>query len=211
MFIVLDGIDGGGKSTQIERLAERLRARGETVVCCADPGTTAAGLQIRQLLLNRADIALAPLTELMLFFAARAQLVAEVIAPALAAGQTVVCDRFLLSSVVYQGHLGQIPPAQIWELGQRLFGDCQPDLTVVLDLPVSLAATRTQRTLDRIESRGAAYLESVRQAYLAAAAAWPEAIRIVDASPSADVVAEQIAAEVATRAVARLTARRDGS
>jgi len=211
MFIVLDGIDGGGKSTQIERLAGRLRDQGETVICCADPGTTAAGLQIRQLLLNRADIALAPLTELMLFFAARAQLVAEVIAPALAAGQTVVCDRFLLSSVVYQGHLGQIPPAQIWELGQRLFGDCQPDLTLVLDLPVPLAATRTQRALDRIESRGAAYLESVRQAYLAAAAAWPDAIRIVDASPSAEVVAERIAGEVAAQTAARRVARRVGS
>jgi dTMP kinase len=199
MFIVLDGIDGGGKSTQIERLAGLLRDQGETVVCCADPGTTAAGLQIRQLLLNRADIALAPLTELMLFFAARAQLVAEVIAPALAAGQTVVCDRFLLSSVVYQGHLGQIPPAQIWELGRSLFGNCQPDLTLLLDLPVPVAATRTQRALDRIESRGAAYLESVRRAYLAEAAAQPDGIRVIDATPPAEAVARQIAAEVAAR------------
>jgi dTMP kinase len=199
MFIVLDGIDGGGKSTQIERLAGLLRDQGETVVCCADPGTTAAGLQIRQLLLNRADIALAPLTELMLFFAARAQLVAEVIAPALAAGQTVVCDRFLLSSVVYQGHLGQIPPSQIWELGRSLFGNCQPDLTLLLDLPVPVAATRTQRALDRIESRRAAYLESVRRAYLAEAAAQPDSIRVIDATPPAEAVARQIAAEVAAR------------
>ncbi|MBL8888958.1 MAG: dTMP kinase [Planctomycetaceae bacterium] len=192
MFIVLDGIDGGGKSTQIERLAQRLRDQNREVVCCADPGTTPAGLQIRQLLLNRADIQLAPLTELLLFFSARAQLIAEVIAPALAAGQVVICDRFLLSSVVYQGHLGQIPPAKIWELGRSLFQSALPDLTVILDLPVEVAAGRTQRALDRIESRGPAYLATVRESFLSEAQADPAGIKVIDATQSPDFVAAGI-------------------
>jgi dTMP kinase len=193
MLIVLDGIDGGGKSTQIEWLAQSLRDQGQAVVCCADPGTTPAGLQIRQLLLNRADIQLAPLTELLLFFSARAQLIAEVIAPALAAGQVVICDRFLLSSVVYQGHLGQIPPAKIWELGRALFHETLPDLTIILDLPVEVAAARTQRALDRIESRGPAYLATVRAAFLSEARANPESIRVVDATQTPEIVAGEIA------------------
>lgn len=197
MLIVLDGIDGGGKSTQIERLAQHLREQGLAVVCCADPGTTPAGLQIRQLLLNRADINLAPLTELLLFFSARAQLIAEVIAPALATGQIVICDRFLLSSVVYQGHLGQIPPAKIWELGRSLFRDTLPDLTIILDLPVEVAAARTQRALDRIESRGPAYLATVRQAFLREAQADPNTIQVVDATLDPHLVAAQIAELVA--------------
>lgn len=203
MLVVLDGIDGGGKSTQIERLAERLRQQGQPVVCCADPGTTAAGLQIRQLLLNRADIHLAPLTELLLFFSARAQLIAEIIAPALTAGKIVICDRFLLSSVVYQGHLGQIPPGEIWELGRALFRDALPDLTIILDLPVEVAAARTQRALDRIESRGPAYLATVREAFLREAQADPDSIQVVDATQTPESVATQIA-----ELVARCQARR---
>jgi dTMP kinase len=202
MLVVLDGIDGGGKSTQIERLARHLREQGRSVVCCADPGTTAAGLQIRQLLLNRSDVPLAPLTELLLFFSARAQLVAEVIAPALRAGQTVICDRFLLSSVVYQGHLGQIPPAKIWELGRSMFSDSLPDLTIILDLPVEVAAARTQRALDRIESRGPAYLATVREAFLREAQANPESIQVVDATQTPECVAARIA-ELIAELVAR--------
>lgn len=192
MFIVLDGIDGGGKSTQIERLAQRLRDQNREVICCADPGTTPAGLQIRQLLLNRADIHLAPLTELLLFFSARAQLIAEVITPALASGRVVICDRFLLSSVVYQGHLGQIPPSKIWEFGRALFRETLPDLTIILDLPVEVAAARTQRALDRIESRGPAYLATVRESFLSEAQADPVGIKVIDATQAPDIVARDI-------------------
>jgi dTMP kinase len=120
-------------------------------------------------------------------------LIAEVIAPALQAGQTVICDRFLLSSVVYQGHLGQIPPASIWELGRALFRETLPELTIILDLPVEVAAARTQRALDRIESRGPQYLATVREAFLGEARANPQSIRVVDATGSPELVARQIA------------------
>jgi len=203
MFIVLEGIDGGGKSTQIQFLADHVRQRGGEVVCCADPGTTAAGLQIRQLLLNSPEIGVAPTTELLLFFAARAQLIHEVIAPALAAGQVVICDRFLLSSVVYQGHLGQglggagLPsesrPALIWQLGRMLFGSYLPDLTIILDLPVETSLARTQRPLDRIESRGPEYLDQVRHAFLSEAQAQADSLRVVDARQSPAQVAGAIA------------------
>lgn len=192
MFIVLEGIDGAGKSTQSQRLAEFLREQGRSVMCCADPGTTEAGLKIRQLLLQSVDVPLSATTELLLFFAARAQLIDEVIRPALHRGDVVICDRFLLSSVVYQGRLGAFSAQRIWDLGHRLFGECLPDLTIVLDLPVSVFVARTQRELDRIESRGPEYLEEVRAAFVAEAEEQPSQIKVVDAAGSPDSVASAI-------------------
>jgi len=163
-------------------------------------------LQIRRLLLDSPEIALAPQAELMLFFAARAQLIDEIIAPALQDNQIVICDRFLLSSVVYQGHLGQIAPATIWDLGRQLFHSHLPDLILVLDLPVEVSRARTQRALDRIESRGADYLNRVRQSFLNEAAQQPETIHVVDATLPPDQVARQIK-EVSEHFAARFAAR----
>lgn len=192
MFIVLEGIDGAGKSTQIAALQTFLQSTGHSVVTCADPGTTQAGLEIRRLLLGNHSIPIAPRTELMLFLAARAQLVAEVIEPARSRGQVVICDRFLLSSVVYQGHLGKIPPAEIWELGALVVGQSVPDLTVVLDLPATVAATRSSLAPDRIESRGADYLEAVRQGFLSEARQQPGKIRVLDATQPSDSISRQL-------------------
>src|SRR3954452_18820318 len=140
-FICLDGLDGTGKSTQCRLLAEWLRGRGWAVTECTDPGGTALGAQLRGLLLDYQG-AMDLSCEALLFMASRAQLVAEVIRPALAAGHSVLSDRFLLANVVYQAHAGGLDPARLWEVGRFAAGGLEPDLTVVLDLPVEDSLAR---------------------------------------------------------------------
>jgi dTMP kinase len=194
LFISLDGLDGAGKSTQCRLLAEWLRARGHVVVACADPGGTRVGRHIRQLLLNY-DMDLT--CEALLFMASRAQLVAEVIRPALENGQWVVCDRFLLANVVYQGHAGGLDPERLWTLGRFATGGLEPDLTVVLDLPLDQAITRRTRPADRVEGRASDYQERVRAGFLAEARRRPERIHVVDADQPIEVVQHLIQQEVA--------------
>src|SRR6516225_4057422 len=141
LFLSLDGLDGAGKSTQCRLLAEWLEKRGMPVTRCADPGGTEVGDVLRTLLLDqRRHMTLA--CEAFLFMASRAQLTAEVIRPALAAGRTVLSDRFLLANVVYQGHAGGLDPDQLWEIGRLATAGLLPDMTIVLDLPVELALSR---------------------------------------------------------------------
>src|SRR6516225_2853775 len=127
LFLCLDGVDGAGKSTQCRLLADWLRAQGRGVVLCHDPGGTDLGQELRQLLLNYRG-AMALTAEALLFMASRAQLIAEVIRPALDAGQVVICDRFLLANVVYQGHAGGLDPDEIWQVGRLSTGGLEPDL-----------------------------------------------------------------------------------
>jgi dTMP kinase len=196
LFFSLDGLDGTGKSTQCRLLAQWLRARGYTVIQCADPGGTPAGDVIRDLLLHhREDMTLA--AEAFLFMASRAQLAAEVIRPALDAGQVVVSDRFVLANVVYQGHAGGLDPGQLWEMGRLSSGGQEPDLTLVLDLPVEQAQARRRGGADRVESRDSAYHGRVRAGFLAEAARQPARIRVIDASPPIAAVQERICQEVA--------------
>src|SRR5947207_6777762 len=149
-FISLDGLDGTGKSTQCRLLADWLRGRGLAVEQCADPGGTAVGTVVRDLLLHhRHEMALP--CEALLFMASRAQLTAEVIRPALAAGRVVVCDRFLLANVVYQGHAGGLDVERLWDLGRFATGGLEPDLTLVLDLSPEAALARRGRPPDRLE------------------------------------------------------------
>src|SRR5439155_5819098 len=184
-----------GKSTQCRLLAEWLRGRGLEVVSCVDPGGTALGGELREILLHhRGEVA--PACEALLFMASRAQLVAEVIRPALAAGRAVVSDRFLLANVVYQGHAGGIDPALLWTMGGLATGGLEPDLTVVLDLPVEAACARRGRPADRMEQRDAAFHERVRAGFLLEAQRQPERIRVVDATPGVDVVQQRIREEV---------------
>ena len=194
-FISLDGLDGTGKSTQCRLLAEWLRSKGHTVTTCADPGGTAAGDVIRALLLEHRGELTVP-AEAFLFMASRAQLVAEVIRPALAGGDVVVSDRFLLANVVYQGHAGGIDPALLWTMGGLATGGVLPDLTVVLDLPVEAASARRGRPADRMEQRDAAFHERVRAGFLLEAQRQPERVRVVDATPGVDVVQQRIREEV---------------
>jgi dTMP kinase len=194
-FISLDGLDGTGKSTQCRLLADWLRGRGQTVTECADPGGTAIGTVVRDLLLHhRQEMALP--CEALLFMASRAQLTAEVIRPALAAGQVVVCDRFLLANVVYQGHAGGLEVERLWDLGRFATGGLEPDLTLVLDLPVEAALARRGRPPDRLESREAAFHERVRAGFLAEARRRPERIRVVEASGPVAGIHERIVQEV---------------
>jgi dTMP kinase len=201
LFISLDGLDGTGKSTQCRLLAEWLRAQGYCVLECKDPGGTAVGDVIRSLVLEHRG-AMNVNCEAFLFMASRAQLVAEVIRPALTRGEVVVCDRFTLANVVYQGHAGGLDPATLWTMSQLATGGLEPDLTIVLDLPVEKARERRGRPADRMESRAESFHERVRAGFLAEAARQPDRIRVVDASPAVEVVQESIRQEVCRAAAA---------
>jgi dTMP kinase len=191
-FISLDGLDGSGKSTQIARLADWLRSRGLGVTTCRDPGSTGVGDAVRAILLDRHDLRVAPTAEMLLYMAARAQLVAEVVAPALARGDWVVSDRYLLANVVYQGHAGGLDPEAIRRVGAVATGGLAPDLVVVLDVDLETSARRLDRPLDKLETRGDGYRRRVREGYLAEARRDPDRIRIVDAAGGIDDVATRI-------------------
>ena len=188
MFLSIDGLDGCGKSTQLRLLADWLVAQGRQVVLCRDPGSTPLGEQIRALLLDRHDLAIHRRSEMLLYMAARAQLVEELIRPALAAGKTVLCDRYLLANVVYQGHAGGLDVPPLWAVGRIAVDGVMPALTIVLDLPPAVAAARLQRPLDRMEKQGDAFHARVREGFLAEAARQPASILVVDAAASIDEV-----------------------
>lgn len=197
-FISLDGLDGTGKSTQCRLLADWLRRHGRDAITCADPGGTAIGDVLRDLLLHRRGEMSLP-CEAFLFMASRAQLTAEVVRPALEAGRAVVADRYLLANVVYQGHAGGLEPSQLWEIGRLATGGLEPDLTIVLDLPVSAAQARRTGAPDRMESRHVAFHEKVRAGFLAEAARQPERIHVLDATHSVEAIHAQICQIVAAQ------------
>ena len=182
MFFSFDGVDGVGKSTQINLLAEALRQRGREVVTCRDPGSTALGEALRKILLDHHGTPIHRRSEMLLYMAARAQLVEEIIRPALTAGKIVISDRFLLANVVYQGHAGGVDPTEIWSVGDVTVAGIAPRLTFLLDMPAEQAAKRIQRAPDRMEAQGLGYLESVRQGFLAEARQKPQEILVLDAN-----------------------------
>ena len=186
MFISLDGIDGAGKSTQIDLLRKYLESKGTSVVCFRDPGSTKLGEAVREILLHREDIPLANTSEMLLYMAARAQLVAEQLRPALESGTTVICDRFLLANVVYQGVAGGMPVSDLWSVGKCATGDLSPDATIVLDLDPAIAFQRIQRGPDRLEKRGLDYFRLVRQGFLEQIAHAGGKSTVVDASQEID-------------------------
>jgi dTMP kinase len=192
VFFSFDGIDGAGKSTQIELFCGWLREQGREVVQCRDPGSTPLGEAIRDILLKREEIRLDVRSEMLLYMAARGQLVDEIIRPALAAGTTVVSDRFLLANVVYQGHAGGLDPNEIWQIGRIATGGIEPALTFVLDMPPEAAAARRTGEPDRLEKRGPDYRQRLRAGYLAEAAKNPKQIVIINAAQSIESIATQI-------------------
>ncbi len=199
MFLALDGIDGTGKSTQHELLCDWLRSRGLQVVACRDPGTTTVGEAVRSILLSQRSEGLARRSEMLLYMAARAQLVAEVIEPALEAGHTVVSDRYLLANVVYQGHAGGLDVETVWSIGKIATEGLAPNLTVVLDMPQHSAQERLsagQRDLDRMELQGDAFRAKLREGYRTEARRNPKAIVLVDAQGTIDEVHARIRAAV---------------
>lgn len=195
-FISLDGLDGSGKSTQLVRLAERLRTAGRAVTTCNDPGGTDLGAKVREILLFGRQTQMSLRAEALLFMASRAELVERVVAPALARGETVLSDRYLLANVVYQGHAGGLDPAELWQLGAFSTAGIQPDLTLILDLPVPAARSRQSPTRDRMESRDDWYFQRVRDGFLLEARRRPELHRVIDATADTDAVHEAIWAAV---------------
>ena len=194
MFITLDGIDGGGKSTQIELLAKWLESEGRSVQTHRDPGSTKLGTAVREILLHREDIPLANTTEMLLYMAARAQLVAENIRPALESGVTIVCDRFLLANVVYQGSAGGLDVQELWQVGKIATAGCMPDVTIVLDIDPQIAASRIQRGQDRLEKRGIEYFKKVREGVLAQLPRCGGLTAVIDADQDVQSIHQQIVA-----------------
>ena len=193
MFFSFDGIDRAGKSTQMDLFCRWLREeQGKQVVRCREPGGTALGEKVRDILLNQKDVRLDIEAEMFLFMASRAQLVREVIRPALADGKVVVSDRFLLASVVYQGHAGGIDPGLIKQIGKVAVGDTFPDLTFVFHLDPQLAAKRVGDQTDRIESRSEDFLSKVDAGFRVEAELSESRMELVDGSQSIDEIKIQI-------------------
>lgn len=198
MFFSFDGIDGVGKSTQVNLLADGLRNRGYEVVVCRDPGSTPLGERIRAVLLeSTAETPIGGRSEMFLYMAARAQLVEEVIGPALDAGKIVIADRYLLANVVYQGHAGGLDPREIWQVGKIATEGLLPDCIFLLDMAPEGAGKRMERPLDRMESRGNEYRERLRAGFLKEAEVCRQIHVIAADQPIEDVQREiwQIAAE----------------
>lgn len=195
-FISLDGIDGGGKSTQVELLRQWMESQGMSCRTYRDPGSTRLGESLREILLHRQEIPLAATSEMLLYMASRAQLVSEQLRPALAECAFVITDRYLLANVVYQGSAGGLDPDAIWQVGDVATGGLAPDLTIILDMPVEVAATRIVGSRDRLESRGDDYFRQVRQGFLDQChRASPKSI-VVDATQSVEAIHQQIKAAV---------------
>ena len=190
MFLTLEGIDGSGKSTQARLLAERLRADGLDVVLTREPGGTALGESVRDLLLHGGDVA--PWAEAALYTASRAQHVEEVIRPALERGATVVSDRYLDSSAVYQGVGRGLGLDRVLELNLTAVGCLLPDRTFLLRLDPAAAVSRLARDLDRIEREGESFLARVHEAYDTLAARFPERFVVVDGGRDVEEIAEEI-------------------
>jgi dTMP kinase len=190
MFVTFEGVDGSGKSTQARLLAEQLRAEGREVVHAREPGGTALGEQVRELILHGGRMA--PWAEAALFAAARAQLVDEVIRPALARGADVVCDRYLDSSLAYQGLARGLGVERVLELNLLATGGLLPDRTVLIAVPLDAAAARRGKEPDRIEREGHEFVEHVDRAYQELARVFPERVVVVDGSRRPEDIAGEI-------------------
>ena len=193
-FITIEGGEGAGKSTMIERISDWLEQAGYRVVTTREPGGTDLAEKLREILLDRQNVSLSSKAELMLMFAARAQHLAELIRPALLRGETVLCDRFTDATWAYQGGGRELPRQDIATLEQLVHGDLQPDLTLLLDLPVELGLRRAsdRGEADRFEQESLEFFERVRAAYLERARSAPQRFAVIDASKTVDEVWSQI-------------------
>lgn len=204
-LISFEGSEGSGKSTQIGRLQDRLTTLGKICLLTREPGGTAIGEKIRHLLkYDEANIHMQPETELLLFAASRAQLVREVIDPAIAAGKIVLCDRYLDSTTVYQGVARQISEDPVQMINHFAVGDRMPDLTVVIDVPAGIGLARARKRqgggpADRMEQESIDFYERVREGYLLLARSLPCRFFVVDGAQDPDVIAELIWEEIERR------------
>lgn len=201
-FVTLEGIEGCGKSTQASLLAEALRERGLEVVLLREPGSTAIGDRIRDLLLDPGSGLTSPQTEALLYAAARAQMVSEHVLPSLGAGKVVVADRYADSSIAYQCFGRGLSRGLVADINNWATKGVLPDLTLLLDLPVGDGLSRaTQTGCDRIEAEAAEFHERVRRGYLELAAEQPKRIVKIDATGTV----ESVAADVSTAVLERMT------
>ena len=189
-FISLEGLDGSGKTTLAKRLTNRLQSLGHMVIECRDPGGTALGLKLRELILNDTDTPISDLAQALIFMASRAEMVEQVIRPALDAGFIVIVDRFIDSTVVYQGHAGSQDVTALRRQCRWATGGLMPGLTLLLDLPVELATQRRASAQDRFESRDIDYHEKVRAGFLQEVAHDPERIHVLHAGCTIDELDE---------------------
>jgi dTMP kinase len=205
MFITLEGGEGAGKTTQIVHLAGSLVERGLKCILTREPGGTDLGKKIRALLLNPDNAGMAPETELLLYMADRAEHVSAVIRPALAAGKTVLCDRFFDATLVYQGAARGLSPEWAAQLHALVFAGLTPDLTLLLDLPPEAGLARARRQLERgarsaqesrFEDETLAFHQRVREGYLELARRQPERFRLIDAAQEETRVREDIRSAV---------------
>lgn len=190
MFITLEGVDGVGKTTQALLLKEYLESRGHQVLHTFEPGGTKLGSQIRELLLNPEHQELAPMTEILLYAADRAQHVHETVRPALVVGKTVICERFVDSSLAYQGYGLGLDLEAIRAVNHWATGGLVPDLTIYLDADPAESLQKTKG--DRIEQRTLDYYARVRQGFLALAQAEPERFRVISAKGTRAEVAARV-------------------
>ena len=194
-FITIEGIEGAGKSTVVHYIKRRLGEAGISFVTTREPGGTPIAEDIREVLLKDREEIMSPDTELLLFFAGRAQNISQVIIPALQRGQWVLSDRFTDASFAYQGSGRGVPLRHVRELADWVQGDLEIDLTLLLDVPVELGLERlkSRKAKDRIEKEGNEFFERARERYLIRAEKYPERFRVIDASVSALEVEAQIA------------------
>jgi dTMP kinase len=190
MFVSFEGLDGSGKTTQVELLSARLEADGEKVVSTREPGGTELGEGVRELVLHGSDVA--PWAEALLYAASRAQHVEEVIRPALDRGATVVCDRYVDSSVAYQGGARGLGIERVLDLNLTAVGGLLPDRTYLLDVVPEDAVARLDPTRDRIEREDAEFHRRAAEAYRELAARFPERIVVLDGSRPSGELAEEV-------------------
>lgn len=198
LFITVEGIDGCGKSTQARLIAAALEAAGHDVLRLREPGGVKISEQIRAILLDPANAEMGDVCELLLYEAARAQLVHQVIRPALAAGKTVVCDRFYDSTTAYQAFADGLDRNMVSQANELAVDGCRPDLTLVFDLPVEDALRRRsgREAEDRLELKGMEFQERVAAGFRAVAADEPDRVKLIDAGESIAEVFSGVAAEL---------------
>jgi dTMP kinase len=203
-LISFEGSEGSGKSTQIARLAAHLQGIGREVIATREPGGTEIGEQIRNIIVhNSRGDEMCPETELLLFTAARAQVVREVIAPALQRGAVVLSDRYLDSSTVYQGIARNLAPGPVSAINQFAVGNVMPDLTVVIDVPTEVSLARIRQRAsdlpDRMERENISFYTKVREGYLLLAKQWPGRVVVLDGTLSPDQLDQKVWAAVEPR------------
>jgi dTMP kinase len=190
-LIVIEGADGCGKTTQARLLADYLRGKGRPVLLVREPGGTPLGEEIRRALLNPAHKSMSAPTELLLYMACRSQLTSEVIRPALEDGKTVICDRYLLSSVVYQGYAGGLGVDIVYKIGAFATENIQPAVQIIIDVAYETAVARRSVEADRIEARGESFHRKVIEGYRAAVHG-VKGVHVMDGNRSVDEVQKDI-------------------